>query len=72
MTKRLRRYLAAREAGGWGWKAKYERKEMPDDQDWPWLVGFYGGMLDELLDAIGEKQISKMMDEYDSPKEKAE
>ena len=49
---RLKKYLAAKKSGGWGWKAKYEDELMHGQINYASLAGHYSGLLSEALSLI--------------------
>ena len=71
---RLADYLEAKRAGGWGWRAEYNKKltDGMGADDGAWLVGWYGGMLDEMIEAIGVGSACRIVHAKDEIRTKAE
>ena len=42
-------YLAARKAGGRGWKSDYEKAVCGGNENWAYLAGHYSALLDDVL-----------------------
>lgn len=61
MSDRLREYLRWRERGGFGWVPKYEASVNPK-ADPPWFTGWYSGMLDEAISAVGQSRLRNLLD----------
>lgn len=55
---RLGEYLKRKQAGGFGWRVDYDRTI---GEDKAYLLGHYGGMLDELIDMIGVEKLRALV-----------
>lgn len=51
MSKRLQTYLEKARGDEWGWQKDYDIRLNPPTE--AWLAGWYRGMLDEMVSAIG-------------------
>lgn len=65
MSSRLRKYLEARERGGFGWGANYDSTVAPDG-NYAYLAGHYAGLLDDVLRAIGARRFAALLDAHDA------
>jgi folate-dependent phosphoribosylglycinamide formyltransferase PurN len=62
---RLLEYMEYRNEGGWGWKAAYEdmvaARFNEKEKDWAYLAGWYGGLLDDLIERLSERQLESII-----------
>ena len=61
MSNRLREYLRWKERGGFGWVHKYEESVTQTGSP-AWWIGWYSGMLDEAINAVGDSRLRRLLD----------
>ena len=61
---RLCEYMKHRRVGGFGWLAQYEAVVMErfESANYAYLSGWYSGMLGELIEELGEKELEFIYD----------
>ena len=63
MSTRLQRYLAARRAGGWGWRPRYEEAEAPNETA-AWFAGHYTALLEEMIGYLGQDTAERLVEAH--------
>ena len=61
MSQRLLDYLDATKRGGFGWIPKYEDALTQSRQSDAWMCGWYSGLLDEAIRAVGVDRLRRVV-----------